>query len=108
MIWQYKGLKESIIKTTLKKARTKIYISCDLWTSPNSIAILRVTAQFINKQSKLQSLVLAIREVEKEYTGENMSKYLFNVIKEYKIKKNLGYIVINNALNNNIIIIALL
>jgi len=36
-----------------------------------------------------------------------MSKYLFNVIKEYKIKKNLGYIVINNALNNNTIIIAL-
>jgi len=37
-----------------------------------------------------------------------MSKYLFNVIKEYKIKKNLGYIVIDNALNNNTIIIALL
>jgi len=37
-----------------------------------------------------------------------MLKYLFNVIKEYKIEKNLGYIIINNALNNNIIIIALL
>ena len=37
-----------------------------------------------------------------------MSKYLFNVIKEYKIKKNLGYIVIDNALNNNTMIIALL
>ena len=37
-----------------------------------------------------------------------MSKYLFNVIKEYRIEKNLGYIVIDNALNNNTIIIALL
>ena len=79
-----------------------------MWTSPNSIAILGVTAQFINKQGKLQSLVLAIREVEKEHISKNILKYLFNVIKEYKIKKNLGYIVINNALNNNIIIIALL
>ena len=49
-----------------------------------------------------------MKEVEKEYTSENISKYLFNVIKEYKIEKNLGYIIINNALNNNIIIIALL
>ena len=37
-----------------------------------------------------------------------MSKYFFNVIKEYRIEKNLGYIVIDNALNNNTIIIALL
>jgi hypothetical protein len=37
-----------------------------------------------------------------------MSKYLFDVIKEYRIEKNLGYIIIDNALNNNIIIIALL
>ena len=36
-----------------------------------------------------------------------MLKYLFNVIKEYRIEKNLGYIVIDNALNNNTIIIAL-
>jgi hypothetical protein len=44
VIRQYEGLKEFTIKTTLKKARTKIYISCDLWTSPNSIVILGVTA----------------------------------------------------------------
>jgi hypothetical protein len=37
-----------------------------------------------------------------------MLKYLFNVIKDYNIKKNLGYIVIDNALDNDIIIIALL
>jgi len=52
-------------------------------------------------------LVLAIREVEKEYTSNNMSKYLFNIIKDYRIEKNLGYIVIDNALNNNTIMIAL-
>jgi len=49
-----------------------------------------------------------MKEVEKEYTSENMSKYLFDVIKEYRIEKNLGYIVIDNALNNNTMIIALL
>ena len=36
-----------------------------------------------------------------------MSKYLLDVIKEYGIKANLGYIVIDNAPNNDTIITAL-
>jgi hypothetical protein len=88
-------------------ARTKIYISYDLWTSLNSITILRVTAQFIHEEGRLNSLVLAIKEVEKEHSGENIAKYLLDVIKDYEIKKNLGYIVIDNALDNNTIISSL-
>jgi len=42
--------------------------------------------------------------VEKEHSGENIAKYLLKVIKDYEIKKNLGYIIIDNALDNNIII----
>jgi hypothetical protein len=48
-----------------------------------------------------------MREVKKEHSRENILKYLINVIKEYEIEKNLGYIIIDNALNNDIIIIAL-
>jgi hypothetical protein len=47
-----------------------------------------------------------MREVEKEHSGENMSKYLINVIKEYDIEKNLGYIVMDNAPDNDTIIAA--
>ena len=42
--------------------------------------------------------------MEKEHSGENIAKYLLKVIKDYEIKKNLGYIIIDNALDNNIII----
>jgi hypothetical protein len=44
VIRQYRSLKASTIIPVLRKARTKIYISCDLWTSPNSKAILGITA----------------------------------------------------------------
>jgi hypothetical protein len=44
---------------------------------------------------------LAIKEVEKEHSGENIAKYLLDVIKDYEIEKNLGYIVMDNALDNN-------
>jgi hypothetical protein len=33
-----------------------------------------------------------------------MSRYVLKVIKEYKIVRNLGYFIIDNAPNNNIII----
>ena len=41
---QYYGLKATTVIPVLRKARTKIHISCDLWTSPNSKAILGITA----------------------------------------------------------------
>jgi hypothetical protein len=80
MIRQYKALKLSTIIPVLCKARTKIYISCDLWTSSASKAILGITAQFINKAGTLQSLVLALREVVKDYLRDNMSKYVLEVL----------------------------
>ena len=48
---------------------------------------------------------MAIKEVEKEHSSENIARYLLKVIKDYEIKKNLGYIIIDNALDNNTIII---
>ncbi len=71
------------------------------------IPILGITAQFINKQDKLQSLVLAIKEVNRDYLGENLLKYIIEVLIEYKIKENLGYFVIDNAPNNNTIMASL-
>ena len=44
VIHQFNGMKVTI-KATLQKARSKIHISCDLWTSPNSLTILGITAQ---------------------------------------------------------------
>ena len=45
--------------------------------------------------------------MEKEHSSENIAKYLLEVIKDYEIKKNLGYIIIDNALDNDIIMTSL-
>ena len=50
---QYQALKISTVIPVLRKARTKIHISCDLWMSPNSKAVLGITAQFINEGGTL-------------------------------------------------------
>ena len=104
---QFYSLKVSTVIPVLRKARTKIHISCDLWTSPNSKAVLRITAQFINEGGTLQSLVLAIKEVVGEHSGENMSKYVIEVLKEYDIIRNLRYFTIDNAPDNDTMMAAL-
>jgi hypothetical protein len=76
VVRQYMGLKEQLVIPTIQKARSKIHVSCDLWTSPNSLAILGITAQFINESWGLQRLVLGMREVVGEHTGLNSAKYI--------------------------------
>jgi hAT family C-terminal dimerisation region len=98
---QYRTLKVSTVIPILRKSRTKIHLSCDLWTSPNSKAVLGITAQFINEGGILQSLVLGMREVVGEHSGENMSRYVLEVIKEYDIVRNLGYFTMDNAPDND-------
>jgi hypothetical protein len=81
---QFDGLKGNVT-IILSRAESKIHISCDLWTSPNSIAILGITAQFIDIEGQLRSLVLALKEVNGDHTGENLSKYVMEVIRDYDI-----------------------
>ena len=57
--------------------------------------------QFINEQGELQSLVLGLREVDSKHLGENMSVYVIEVIREYRIEKNLSYFVMDNASDND-------
>ena len=104
---QYHSLKLFTVILVLRKARTKIHISCDLWTSLNLKAILGITTQFINEGGILQSLILGIKEVVREHTGENIAQYVIKVLKDYKIIHNLGYFTIDNALDNDMIITTL-
>jgi hypothetical protein len=48
-------------------------------------------------------MVLALQEVTREHTRKNLAPYVIKVIREYGFKKNLGYFVIDNANNNDII-----
>jgi hypothetical protein len=42
-----------------------------------------------------------MKKVAGEHTGKNISKYIMKILKEYNIKNNLGYFVIDNAPDNN-------
>ena len=52
--------------------------------------------------------MLVIKEVKGNHSGENIAKYVIKVIKDYKIKKQLSYFVIDNANNNDTLMATLL
>jgi hypothetical protein len=53
--------------------------------------------------NKLESTVLALKEIKGSHKGDNITPFIIGVLKEWGIKSNLGYFVINNTGNNNTI-----
>jgi hypothetical protein len=50
-------------KSRLHSSRTLIHISCDIWTSPNSLAILGVIAHYIAEDGELERSLLAMKDI---------------------------------------------
>jgi hypothetical protein len=55
----------------------------------------------------LERVVLTIKEIEGNHSGLNLTPVLMDVIRDWGIALKLGYIVMDNASNNNTIILAL-
>ncbi len=53
-------------------------------------------------------ILLAIRQLKGPHTRENQAEIIIEVIKEYELGARIGYFVINNALNNDIAVDAIL
>jgi hypothetical protein len=76
----------------------------DLWSSPNYHSLLGVTASYIGEDGKPKKYVLAIKTVLGGHAGENVAKYMIEVIRDWEIAFKLRYINMDNATNNNTVI----
>jgi hypothetical protein len=95
------------IKLQLENAKTKIHLSLDIWTSPNNKPILGVIAHYISSSGALEYIILAMKEIEGNHKGENLAPVLIDVISDWQIAQKLGYIVMDNASNNDTMMQAL-
>ena|SRR6266536_976630 len=89
--------------TKLKTTRSRIHISYDLWTSPNSLAILGIIAHFVDINSNLQAVTLVLKDIIGDYIGEHLVTAILEVLGDnnWQLLRNLGYFTIDNALNND-------
>ena len=96
----YQEAKQSIIEL-VSISHSKIHLSFDLSTSPNCKALLAIMGHWTSHDYKIIFTLLAIRELEDEHNGENISEVVFEVAKEFNIVDKLGYFVMDNASNND-------
>jgi hypothetical protein len=90
------------LRKELKKARSNIHFSFDLWTSSNFYAMIAIVAHFIDSNGCRQTKLLAIRQLKGEHSGENIAEAILQVIKEYRISKRVGFFVLDNASSNDV------
>jgi hypothetical protein len=98
---QYFVTAKSTIKQILARALSRIHLTWDLWTSPNFKAMVAITAHWADENWKIQSTLLAIRELEGDHDGENISAIVYSVLKEFDIVDKFEYFTGDNATNND-------
>ncbi|OBS15743.1 hypothetical protein FPOA_13469 [Fusarium poae] len=100
IIEAFEARKDSL-RQEMQTAHSNISISFDIWTSPNYQAILVCVAHFINRSGKRRTVVLALRELVGEHSGENMADVLLHIFDDYGISGRIGYFMADNASSND-------
>ena len=98
---QYFEIAKNTIIDVLSSALSRIHLTWDLLTSPNYKAMIAITAHWTDKDWKVQSTLITIREIESDHDGENISEIFHAVIKEFQIVDQIGYFTGDNASNND-------
>lgn len=96
--------KKEFVRRALQNALSSIHIVPDNWTSPNHLGVIGFTVQFVTEDHGLLSLVVRIKELEGQHSGENMAEAIMEFVREYGIASKVGYFMMDNASNLNTMI----
>lgn len=95
------------VQAALDQSLSKIHISFDLWTSPNSLPMCGVVAHWLTPELTTQSVLLGLRRVVNDHTGENIAAVVCKVIEDFAITQKIGYFVTDNASSNDTAVAAI-
>ena len=84
----YEANKEKI-QNILLNVPGKISFTIDCWTSPSIKSFLSITAHFINKDWKLQHILLDFLEVVESHTGKNLNETFVAGLEYFSIKEKV-------------------
>jgi hypothetical protein len=85
----------------LKKSQGVINLSFDLWTSPNGLGLNVIIAHFVDSEYDIRTILIGLREVIGEHSGENIGQTVIEVIREYQLKASLNVFMLDNATSND-------
>jgi hypothetical protein len=89
------------IKKELHLSKNLVHFSFDMWTSPNSMAMIGIVSHFVSHTGEAKVCLLGLRRIEGSHSGENMAQSIIAVIEEYELRDRLGYFMLDNATSND-------
>jgi hypothetical protein len=89
------------IKDRLLTSKSRISISCDIWTSSNNMALLSVIAHLIDSENRRHSILIGLPRIFGSHTGENIADTVCKVLGKYEISDRIGCFMMDNAGNND-------
>jgi hypothetical protein len=96
-------LKKDIVRKTLQSAKTRIHLSVDVWTSPNTYLVLAICGQFINIENQLQTVLLGLRTIDGHGGEIQFDQALRPVLIEYGIQQKIGILMGDNSGTNDVL-----
>jgi hypothetical protein len=85
------------VKNELATARSRIHISFNLWTSPNSLELITVVAHYLDKDLSARSYLIGLRRVNGARSGENIAEAILPILREMNVVSRLGFFIADNA-----------
>jgi len=89
------------LRNKLQKANSSIHFSADLWTSPNRTSFIGVHAQWVDEEHSLQNMLIGLPECKSSHSGPQQAEHIMELIRWYKIGRNLGFFTSDNASSND-------
>jgi hypothetical protein len=85
----------------IQEAPGHLSYTTDLWTSNQNLGYMVITCHFIDKNWKIQKLVLAFKMIPAPHTGIAISETLFKCFNDWNVASRTLAITVDNATSND-------
>lgn len=98
---QYYERRKLQLKEEILFVQNKVHLSIDTWTSTNNGAYMAIIAHYLDQSTSRRSPILRFQPIQGQHTGENQSMLVLKALVEYNLLEKLGYVMLDNASNND-------
>ncbi|WVZ86454.1 hypothetical protein U9M48_033226 [Paspalum notatum var. saurae] len=95
-IRMYEEAKQTL-RNTIKKLKSRVSLTADLWTSNQTLGYLCVTCHYIDDSWKLHKNIIRFTLVETPHDGWNLFNAMLKTLQDWDIEDKLFAITLDNA-----------
>ena len=85
----------------VKRAKSSIHMSFDLWTASNAVNYIGIVGHFVDSDGGKRDVLLGLPRVVGPHSGENVATYVKEVVDQCELGSRLGYFMLDNAESND-------